>query len=165
MSKKEIERKKRNYHIKRRKCVVILVITLIVTVGVGAVLGKWRGVSGIKSLVGTSPRVTQPASPPPLPPPANPSKEYIYGGGKLIATESPKSDQTIAFASIPNKTYGDAPFSISGTASSGLPISFAVTSGPATLLGSMVTITGAGAVNITASQVGNDGFNPAQPVT
>ncbi len=86
-------------------------------------------------------------------------------GGKLIANESGKSDQTITFNSIPDKTYGDAPFSMSGTASSGLPIAYTVTSGPASVSGSVVAITGAGAVSITANQSGNDGFNPAQPVT
>jgi hypothetical protein len=164
MSKKKIE-PKGSYRLKRPKYVAFLLVTLIVTLGVGAVLGRWRGLSGIRSLVATSPRVTQPVSPPTIPPPSNPSKEYIYGGGKLIATETAKSDQTITFTAISDKIYGDAPFAISATASSALSVSFVVTAGPATLSGNTLTLTGAGSVSIRADQSGNDGFNPAQSVT
>ena len=51
--------------------------------------------------------------------------------------------QTITFGALTNKTYGDAPFSVSATASSGLTVSFGIASGPATLVGNTVTITGA----------------------
>src|SRR5204863_5407469 len=33
-----------------------------------------------------------------------------------------KADQTITFGSLADKTYGDAPFSVSATSSSGLPV-------------------------------------------
>jgi hypothetical protein len=76
-------------------------------------------------------------------------------------------DQTITFLALANKTYGDAPFTISATASSGLPVSFAITAGSthASLSGSTVTITGAGSVTITASQAGNGTYNPAPDVS
>ncbi len=93
------------------------------------------------------------------------TKEYIYAGSKLIATEEPKSDQTITFATIPNKTYGDAPFALNATASSSLPITFVVVSGPITLAGTTVTLTGAGSVTIRAEQAGDPGYNPAPAVT
>jgi uncharacterized protein YegL len=76
-----------------------------------------------------------------------------------------KSDQTITFDPIPDKTYGDAPFSINASSSSGLPVSFTVISGAATLSANTVTITGAGSVSIRAGQGGNDSFNPAPAVT
>jgi len=76
-----------------------------------------------------------------------------------------KSDQTITFNPIPDKTYGDAPFSINATSSSGLSVSFTVISGAATVSASTVTITGAGSVSIRADQAGNESFNPAQSVT
>jgi hypothetical protein len=44
-----------------------------------------------------------------------------------------KKDQTITFGALARKTYGDAPFTVSATASSGLPVSFSIVSGPATI--------------------------------
>jgi ELWxxDGT repeat protein len=77
-----------------------------------------------------------------------------------------KATQTITFEAIPAKKSDDDPFQLSATASSGLPVSFAVLSGPATISGSTVTldlITG-GTVNIRASQEGNDNYLAAGPV-
>jgi len=52
-------------------------------------------------------------------------------------------------------------------ASSGLPVSFAVTGGNAyaSINGSTLTVTGAGPVSVTATQAGNGNFNAATPVT
>ncbi len=58
---------------------------------------------------------------------------------------------TITFA-IANHTYGDAPFTISATSNSTATLSYAVVSGPATISGSTVTITGVGTVVLVASQ-------------
>lgn len=74
------------------------------------------------------------------------------------------SNQTIAFDAIPDKTYGDAPFTVSATASSGLPVTFSIVSGPATISGSTVTITGVGSVTIRASQAGDANNNAAPDV-
>ncbi|MGD0812821.1 MAG: Ig-like domain-containing protein [Verrucomicrobiota bacterium] len=74
-------------------------------------------------------------------------------------------NQTITFGGLTNQTYGAAPYSISATASSGLPVSFSVVSGPASVVGSNVTITAAGIVLIQASQPGNTNYNAATPVT
>src|SRR5262249_10303094 len=65
-----------------------------------------------------------------------------------------KGCQTITFSALSGKTYGDAPFAVSATASSGLAASFSIFSGPATILGNTVTITGAGTVVVRASQAG-----------
>jgi Big-like domain-containing protein/VCBS repeat protein len=59
---------------------------------------------------------------------------------------------TITFT-VPNHTYGDAPFTVSATSNSSGAISYAVVSGPATIAGSTVTLTGAGTVVLQASQV------------
>lgn len=75
-----------------------------------------------------------------------------------------KANQSISFGALSNKTFGDSPFSISATASSGLSVSFSVISGPATISGNTVTITGAGTVTIRASQSGNGNYNAASPV-
>jgi chitodextrinase len=74
------------------------------------------------------------------------------------------ASQTIAFATISNRTLGEAPFLLAPTASSGLPVTLVVTSGPAVILGRTVTLTGAGSVTITASQPGDGNYSAATPV-
>ncbi len=75
-----------------------------------------------------------------------------------------KLDQTITFGALADKTYGDAPFAVSATASSGRPVSFSA-SDSCTVSGTTVTITGAGSCTITASQAGNDSYNAAPSVS
>ena len=72
-------------------------------------------------------------------------------------------DQTMAFGPLPDKTYGDADFDLSATASSGLPVSLAA-AGVCSVSGTSVHMTGAGSCTITASQAGNGSFNPAPDV-
>jgi hypothetical protein len=72
--------------------------------------------------------------------------------------------QTISFGPLSGKTYGDADFAISASASSGLPVNF-TTSGGCTVLGTTVSITAAGSCTITAHQAGNDDFLPAEDVS
>ena len=74
-------------------------------------------------------------------------------------------DQTITFPTIANKQTTDAPFTISATATSGLPVSFAIESGPASTVGNTITLDGtAGQVTVRATQNGNAQYNPAPPV-
>jgi hypothetical protein len=73
--------------------------------------------------------------------------------------------QTITFPAISSRVYGSAPFAVTVTASSGLPVTIAVQSGPATISGSTVTITGAGTVVLVATQAGNTDYSAAAPVT
>jgi hypothetical protein len=82
------------------------------------------------------------------------------------ATSGPSvSNQNINFAGLNNKTYGDAAFSVSATATSGLPVSFRIVSGPATINNGTITLTGTGTVVVEASQAGNASFSAASPVT
>jgi hypothetical protein len=74
-----------------------------------------------------------------------------------------KASQTITFGPLPAKTYGDPPFTVSATASSGLTVSFSA-SGNCTVTGTTVTITGAGSCTITASQPGDSNYLPATNV-
>ncbi len=69
--------------------------------------------------------------------------------------------QTINFPAIGNKIYGDAPFSLMATSSSGLPVSFAIINGPGQITGNTFTITTAGTATIRASQPGNDVYDTA----
>ena len=75
-----------------------------------------------------------------------------------------RANQTISFGALPAKTYGDSPFSVSASASSGMPVSFNINTGPANMNGNTVTITGAGTVSIRATQDGNTNYNAASPV-
>ncbi|MEQ8533569.1 MAG: MopE-related protein, partial [Imperialibacter sp.] len=71
-----------------------------------------------------------------------------------------KLSQTITIAAIDNKTFGDAAFEVTATSSAGLAVALTVT-GPATISGNVVTITGAGELVIDAAQAGNDGYTAA----
>ena len=76
------------------------------------------------------------------------------------------NSQTITFGPLKNVTLGVAPFTISATASSGLPVSFAsTTSAVCTVAGNIVTVIGTGTCSITASQPGNATYAAAPPVT
>lgn len=72
--------------------------------------------------------------------------------------------QTITFPRIPNHIVGDPPFALNATVSSELPVAYTVVSGPATVEGALVTLTGAGTVVIQADQAGDTIFAPASPV-
>ena len=91
---------------------------------------------------------------------ATSASDFATGNGSLNV----KANQTITFAPPSSKTYGDPTFGLSATASSGLPVAFSVLSGPVTLSGATVTITGAGAVTIRAAQAGNSQYNAAPNV-
>ncbi len=75
-----------------------------------------------------------------------------------------KQAQTISFPSISDQQYGAAPFALNATATSGLTVTYTVISGPATVAGNIVTITGTGAVTIEADQAGNNQYLAASPV-
>jgi hypothetical protein len=77
-----------------------------------------------------------------------------------------KATQSITFAPLGGKTFGDAAFSISATASSGLPVSFtAAQSSVCTYADGTITITGAGQCTVTASQAGDTDYDSAGDVT
>ena len=80
-----------------------------------------------------------------------------------LTINSSRAAQTIAFDALPNVTYGVAPVTLAATASSGLPVSYTVT-GPATLNGSSLTISGVGTIAVTALQIGNTSYLSATPV-
>jgi hypothetical protein len=76
------------------------------------------------------------------------------------------AQQTITFAPPPSVTPPVAPFAVTASASSGLPV--LLTSGApdvCTVANSVVTITGAGLCSLTASQSGNQNYSPALAVT
>jgi hypothetical protein len=76
-----------------------------------------------------------------------------------------KIAQTITFAALADVLNGADPITLTATASSGLPVSFTVVSGPATVSGNTLTLTGdVGTVLLSATQAGNSDFAPATAV-
>lgn len=89
-----------------------------------------------------------------------------YGSQQSFLTSAAScTPQTITFGALTAKTYGDATFALTATASSGLAVSYASSNtAVATVSGSTVTIVGAGSTIITASQAGNGTYCAATSV-
>lgn len=86
-----------------------------------------------------------------------------YGTASSFTTL--KLDQTISFASLPTKAYGDADFSPGATASSGLAVSYSSSDTDiATIIGGQIHIVNVGSCTITASQSGDATYNAASDV-
>jgi hypothetical protein len=94
------------------------------------------------------------------------SKDNYNGSSVVIHHWTPavsSTPQTINFPSTPNVVYGTTPITLQATASSNLPVTYTVT-GPAVVTGQNLTITGTGAVTVTANQSGNSSYAVASPV-
>jgi hypothetical protein len=89
-----------------------------------------------------------------------------YAGSVTKTLVIAKASQTITFAALPTKAFGSAPFALSATASSGLPLSYVSSKiTVATVSGNIVTIVGVGTAGIKASQAGNSNYLAAVAVT
>lgn len=73
--------------------------------------------------------------------------------------------QTITFAGPVDQGFSFTPLTLSATASSGLAPAFTLVSGPATLNGATLTLTGTGTVIVRADQAGNSTYAAASSVT
>jgi hypothetical protein len=72
-----------------------------------------------------------------------------------------KANQTITFGALPDRAVDAAPFTVTASASSGLAVTFTA-SGPCSVAGTTVTLTGApGTCTVTAHQSGNGNYNAA----
>jgi len=79
-------------------------------------------------------------------------------------TVTPES-QTISFGALANQAYGTAPFSLTATASSGLPVTFTSLASPlCSVSGKTVTIITTGTCTIQATQAGNASYSAAPAV-
>jgi hypothetical protein len=74
------------------------------------------------------------------------------------------SFQAISFPQIAPQLISTPSITLNATASSGLPVVYSILSGPATVNGNVLTITGAGVVEVAADQPGNAQYNPAVQV-
>jgi hypothetical protein len=102
--------------------------------------------------------------------PSSSASNYIFNFvlGTLTVTQTAN---TISFSPLPSVTYGVNSVVMSATSSSGLPVSYTVLSGPATVTGNTLylqtaaAVTGVGTVVVQATQAGNTNYAAATPVT
>lgn len=106
-----------------------------------------------------------------LPTPSSPTSLWVRVGNEVGRADSEaiqvgpsRRSQTITLGPLPPVVFGLAPTPLFATASSQLPVTFTVLSGPATLAGNLLTPTGAGRVRLRASQAGNADYLPAPDV-
>jgi uncharacterized repeat protein (TIGR02543 family) len=80
----------------------------------------------------------------------------------VLAVFGSKAAQTITFTPPGDHANGSPAFPLTATASSGLPVTFTVVSGPAMVTGNTLSVIGPGTVTVQASQSG-DALNLAAP--
>ncbi len=76
----------------------------------------------------------------------------------ILAETSGSSFSALKFVPIPTQTFGGASFQVLASSGSNAPVTYTVASGPATISGSTVTLTGAGTVVLSASQPSSLGY-------
>ena len=132
--------------------------------GTSSVAGSSGAVSYSYSGSGYGPTATKPTSAGSYTVTATVAADTNYNtaSSSAYAFTIAMADQTITFGSLPAKTYGDAPFNLTATTTSGLAVAYVSSNtSVATVSGTSVTIVGAGSTVITASQAGNSNYNPA----
>lgn len=95
-----------------------------------------------------------------------PSSDRYASANAKIAILVGQRNQFITFEALSNRIYGSPSFRLDAVASSGLPVSFNVSSGASacSISNGRLTIEAAGMCEITASQGGNGSFAPAPNV-
>ncbi|MGA9670802.1 MAG: hypothetical protein WBQ94_16445, partial [Terracidiphilus sp.] len=84
----------------------------------------------------------------------------------ITVTALPSPNQTISFTAPASPTNsGVSPIALSATARSGRPVVFSAISGPGTIGGNMLTITGASTVVVAANQAGKANYTAAPQFT
>ncbi len=126
--------------------------TYSLTSGPASIAGQTVTLNGVTGTVTVL--ASQPASPP-------------YAAGTASATFNViKHSQTINFQPIATPALPTAsPVTLVATATSGLPVSFHVVSGPGTVAGNLLTFTGYGLITVAADQPGNAIYYAAPEVT
>ncbi|MCU1603534.1 MAG: hypothetical protein JWO22_4243 [Frankiales bacterium] len=71
-----------------------------------------------------------------------------------------KATQTIPAPAVGPLAFLHAPVTLPATSSAALPVTYIVTSGPCTVSGSTLTLTGGGLCQLSASQAGNSNYLP-----
>ncbi|MEO1416954.1 MAG: LamG-like jellyroll fold domain-containing protein [Bacteroidota bacterium] len=92
-------------------------------------------------------------------------RNYKYSLEFTIVGAQEMRNQKIIFPEIQDYETSVSSFQVQASATSGLPLECEVVSGPATMTGTTVTLTGTtGEVTIKASQIGNNHFVPVKSV-
>jgi sugar lactone lactonase YvrE len=79
----------------------------------------------------------------------------------IVAAASGEPVPTLSFGPIAPQTYGNPPFAVSATSPSSGTVTYMVVSGPATISGNIVTLTGAGTVALSAGQAASGNYAAA----
>lgn len=90
--------------------------------------------------------------------------DCYFAAGMTAEVACARAEQVITFPPLQNQVVTGT-LELAATASSELPVAFAVLSGPAELSDATLTFTAAGTVVVRALQPGDDRFDAAQPVT
>lgn len=86
---------------------------------------------------------------------------------RSVTVVAEKSSQTITFPAIADQVWMGSVLNVTlaASATSGLPVAYSVLSGPATVFGTTLTVTGTGTVLVAADQAGNADFLVAPRAT
>jgi sugar lactone lactonase YvrE len=131
---------------------------LVTTVAGSGLIGSADGIAFAAAFNGPTSVVVTPAG-----------RLFITDKGNSTVRQATPSDQllraqAITFAALANRTFGNPPVTLSASASSGLTVAFSVVSGPASLSGTTLTLTGVGTVTVRAIQAGDANFAAAAAV-
>jgi hypothetical protein len=96
---------------------------------------------------------------------ANPLTIAMTGPQSVTANFTPLITPTLSFAPIATQVVGAAPFIVTASSASTGAVTYAVASGPATISGNQVTVTGSGTVVLTATQAAVGNFTAATTTT
>ncbi len=93
---------------------------------------------------------------------------YLYmteaNQGLHILKSDIRTFQTLTFNAIADQIISNAPVVLEATATSGLPVTLTLVSGPATISNNILTWTNTGTITVMATQAGNDIYAAAAPV-
>ncbi len=121
-------------------------VTYMVVSGPASITGSTVTLTGIGTVVLSASQVA--------------AGNYAAGATTTSFSVAP-TPVTLSFATIPAQTYGNAPFTVSATSASSGAVTYTVASGPASITGSTVTLTGVGTVVLNASQAASGNYAPA----
>ncbi|MBB5062608.1 hypothetical protein HDF15_000938 [Granulicella mallensis] len=96
---------------------------------------------------------------------SNPLTLPINGPESITANFVTQIAPTLIFAPISSQLVGAAPFAVSATSASNGAVTYAVTSGPATIADNVVTVTGTGTVVLAANQAASGNYTAATATT
>lgn len=93
------------------------------------------------------------------------NSNYLAASEVVRVVVVTKQDQTITFTAPEGLDEDSGPVTLNGVASSELAVAYTVISGPASVSGSTLTVSGAGTVVVKASQSGDATYNAALDVS